>query len=470
MKNTLSTITFNVKPIVRHDEMEGKEYLVVPCVMMVEGVHNGSGGAIYYPAKELAKTPQVWNHKPVVVYHPNSGTACDPIVLSSRKIGIIMNAIWDDGKLKAEAWLDPDRIEKVDNRIAEAIENQTMMELSTGLYLDLEAEEGTWNGEDYVGIARNYRPDHLAILPDIKGACSMDDGAGFLRLNSATPLITDQTAKDYAGIFDVLGLVSNELSHDEIREQLHGEVNTASDPESYNYVVEVYEDEFVYETSNHLYKRGYNVTDNKVTLIGLPMEVVRKVTFTEVTNEIKKGKNMDKKEFVNGLIENKVTTWTEEDRETLMGMDESVLNKMVPVEVKKEEKTEVQNAAEEGAKDIQPKPVEKEATSAKMTKEEFMNSAPDDVRQAWQYGVDVMNAEKTKLVEVILANEKNVFEKEYLNTKDVAELKAIASLAAPAVAENQGDERFNYAGQGNPAQVENTEEGLALPVMEFTSK
>ena len=40
---------------------------------------------------------------------------------------------------------------------------------------------GDWNGKAYVGIARNYRPDHLAILPDMKGACSIADGAGLCR-------------------------------------------------------------------------------------------------------------------------------------------------------------------------------------------------------------------------------------------------------------------------------------------------
>lgn len=30
-------------------------------------------------------------------------------------------------------------------------------------------------------VARNHRPDHLAILPDQVGACSLADGAGLIR-------------------------------------------------------------------------------------------------------------------------------------------------------------------------------------------------------------------------------------------------------------------------------------------------
>lgn len=182
-KNQLITLTSKVTPSVRNDRMEDRDWLVVPMVMLVEGVHNGSCGALYYPKEELEKTPVSWNHKPVVVYHPNGPTACDPDVLTNRKVGVIMNTKYEDGKLKAEAWLDPDRIKKIDNRISEAIENKSMMELSTGLFTDLEDVEGDWGSEHFEAIAKNYRPDHLALLPDMVGACSTADGAGFLRLN-----------------------------------------------------------------------------------------------------------------------------------------------------------------------------------------------------------------------------------------------------------------------------------------------
>ena len=178
----LQILTQNVKPITRKDTMEGEDYLVVPMVMITQGVHNGSHGAFYYPPEELEKTPVVWNHKPVVVYHPD-GSACDPATLTARKIGVIMNTTYKDGKLKAEAWLNEKRVKKVDGRIIDAIENEEMLEVSTGVFVDEEKSEGVWNGEDYAIIARNYRPDHLAVLPDKTGACSIEDGAGFLRLN-----------------------------------------------------------------------------------------------------------------------------------------------------------------------------------------------------------------------------------------------------------------------------------------------
>lgn len=187
MAKHFARIVTNIKPIVRNDRMEGRDWLVVPTVMMVEGVHNGSDGPILYPADELAKLPVAWNHKPVVVYHPivngQSTTACDPIELTTRKIGVMMNTSWD-GKLKTESWLQPERIEQVDKRVGEALNKAEMMEVSIGVYMDLERTEGEWNGEAYAGIARNLVPDHLAVLPDLVGACSIADGAGLLRTNA----------------------------------------------------------------------------------------------------------------------------------------------------------------------------------------------------------------------------------------------------------------------------------------------
>jgi len=166
--------------------MEGKTYKVVPMVMMVVGVHSGSQGALYYPKAELSKTPEAWNHKPVVVYHPTMNgrgvSACSPDVLTSHKIGVIMNTKFDTlGRLVAEAWLDPDRIEKVDPRVGKAVDKLSTLECSTGMFMEVEATEGKFEGEEYKGVARNYRPDHLAVLPDKVGACSVKDGAGFIR-------------------------------------------------------------------------------------------------------------------------------------------------------------------------------------------------------------------------------------------------------------------------------------------------
>ncbi len=186
---TFENITMNLSPLVRHETLEGREYYVVPVVMLTEGVHNGSEGPLLYPGEEIGKTPGVWDHKPIVVYHPPKGSACEPAVLNSRKVGMLLNTKYAKGnakkktlgKLTSEAWLEKSRLPLVDERLIGNLESGEVMEVSTGLYTDNEGPEGEWNGEMYQAIARNYRPDHLALLPDQVGACSIADGAGLLR-------------------------------------------------------------------------------------------------------------------------------------------------------------------------------------------------------------------------------------------------------------------------------------------------
>lgn len=164
--------------------LEGRKHLVVPAVMITVGVHNGSAGPVFYPASELQKSVPFWNAKPVVVYHPDlssGGIAGSPVVFNQQKIGTLFNVRFEGNALKCECWIDPERCASVDNRVLSAIQKNSVVEVSTGLFCDFENEKGVWNGEDYDAIARNIRPDHLAILPDLIGACSIADGAGLCR-------------------------------------------------------------------------------------------------------------------------------------------------------------------------------------------------------------------------------------------------------------------------------------------------
>ncbi|MDR2170672.1 MAG: DUF2213 domain-containing protein [Planctomycetaceae bacterium] len=177
------SIVWNIeqKPLIRQEELDGRSYIVVPMSMILEGVHAGSQGSIYYSKEELSKTPAMWNMKPVTVQHPFKGdTATDLDVYKKQAIGMIMHAQWKDEKLKAEAWLDKEKIEDKEPLVLEHIETWTPMEVSTGLFADCVVDPGSWQGERYDTVAKNIRADHLAILPNKSGACSIQDGAGLL--------------------------------------------------------------------------------------------------------------------------------------------------------------------------------------------------------------------------------------------------------------------------------------------------
>jgi hypothetical protein len=472
MLNGFRKVTANFAGLTRHDKMEGRDFIVAPMIMIVEGVHEGSEGALLYPAEELSKTPAVWNHKPIVVYHPERDgrgiSACDPDVLTNRKVGVIMNTSFEGDKLKAEAWLEVDRMNAVDDRIASAVEKQEMMELSTGLFTDNEKMEGEWNGEEYLAIARNYRPDHLALLPDLKGACSIEDGAGFLRLN--------------------------EMGHGSIRSllstALHGKAEDV-------WIEEVYGDFFIYENDGKLYKQSYEEEEGKITITGNAVEVVRIIEYhtTEgafvASSELnavynRKEDKMKKEKIVDGLIANKSTRWKEEDKETLMGLEKKVLENMVPVEnVEDNNKAAVDAAAQEGGKDVAAasQPAESAttdtATEAKaeekveppaenMTAEDYINKAPAELQGVLRNGLKSYNANKVSLIKIITANEKNQFTKEQLEAKDLGELQALAILASDTEEEQQEVNTLNFRGQGPIVEATaEDEEPLPLPSINY---
>lgn len=184
------TLPSNHRDMIR--ELEGRKHYVVPVVMIAGDkthgmVMHGSGGATLYPPSETAKTVHLWNGRPIVrdhVYLHGISSANDPQAYSNQRVGTVFNARIDNGRLVAEAWIDIERANAVDPRIVAAIVERRMLEVSTGVYVDVAQGTGVVNGRAYQGVAINYRPDHLAILLDTTGACSLQDGCGLLR-NSA---------------------------------------------------------------------------------------------------------------------------------------------------------------------------------------------------------------------------------------------------------------------------------------------
>ena len=163
----------------------GKEYIVAPVVMLVPGVHNGSDGPLFYPPEELAANPAAWDGKPVTVGHPPGGRAYNPA--NTPTVGRVRNARFAGGKLRAEAWLDTDALVYHTEELYNALESGGTVEVSTGLYTENEHNPGTAPcGVPYTYVARNYQPDHLAILLGQQGACSIAAGCGMPVANANT--------------------------------------------------------------------------------------------------------------------------------------------------------------------------------------------------------------------------------------------------------------------------------------------
>lgn len=181
----------NISAKARLETLNGREYLVVSARLIVPGVLNGSKGPLYYPPEEVAHNHTDWNGMPLVLRHPMNQegkpvSARDPEILATHGLGFVFRSLINNGPLDAEAWFDVQRTGALDKTLPShqqmlpRLKAGKAIELSTGLFTqDFPAPEGSvHNGVKYTHVARNYRPDHLAVLPDEVGACSVNDGCG----------------------------------------------------------------------------------------------------------------------------------------------------------------------------------------------------------------------------------------------------------------------------------------------------
>lgn len=453
--------------------LEGREHIVVPMVILTEGVHNGSSGPLYYGKDELGKTPESWNHKPVVVYHPTMNgqgiSACDPAVINTRKVGVMMNTKLDGNRLVSEAWIEKSRADAVDSRIMNAIDRKEMMELSTGVFVDAETKPGVWGSESYVGIARNFRPDHLALLPDQIGACSIADGAGFLRNSRHQDQQGSATVLSFLkSIFRKAGVTVNEMSFSNIRESLCDALRARFAPKAASesmmgpglWVEDVYSNFVVYEFDSKLYRLGYTTTQTGIALSeDAPVEVVRVTEYRTVTgafvgntNPSQPQQNMNKKELISKIVANS-KVWKESD---LVNMSEDQLKALLPAETATPAAAAAPVATPAAAPAAAAPTANTTPAPKAVTLDEYVNAAPAPVQEVLRNAIALTNANREAAIATITAN--SDFTKEELAGKSLAELEKLAKLVTPK----------NYGGMAPVANASPTkEEPLPLPSMTF---
>ena len=180
-----------MKEILHHD----KRYIVVPATLIVPGVLNGSNGPIYYGAEDIAQSVPSWQGVAVTLGHP---AKADGSPLSARSnevfnqfgLGLINNPRLSQNSLVADLWIDVELTRRNSPAVLARLRSRQPLEISTGLNLDTEVANGVWANRQgqqvrYTRVARRFRPDHLAILVNQPGACSLDDGCGANRRDVA---------------------------------------------------------------------------------------------------------------------------------------------------------------------------------------------------------------------------------------------------------------------------------------------
>jgi len=189
MKNKPQFVTFtgNVNgATLKRKQLKGKDYLVGPVIMAREIVMN----SLMYKSVELKSSVPHWNGCPAVLGHPmdadgNFLSANSPDIIEDVGVGFVYNTKLDSqSRLCSELWIEEDSL-TTHTALKTAIDEGEVIEVSTGLYYTPMAGNGTFKNRKYKALACNIKPDHLAILLNDKGACSVEDGAGFPRANQA---------------------------------------------------------------------------------------------------------------------------------------------------------------------------------------------------------------------------------------------------------------------------------------------
>ena len=485
-----STIT-NVQS--RPAQWLGKDYMVVPVIMAVEGVHNGSAGPMFYPANELQSSSEHWVGVPVTVQHPkdDKGQFTMAVNVPEVIIGHIQESLWD-GKLRAEAWIDVEKANDISTEIMTIIRGNGQLEVSTGLLSEDEIIKGDWKGEAYEAIVRDIIPDHLALLPGEKGACSWTDGCG-VRANEGggekmlfkgfdLSELKDAKGKDIP--LNILSAyTANEISHGDVRQQIQSEINAKDNQNQYHFVRDVFDKFFIYSKEQEgqklqLFKQGYNLAANdEVEMVGDVIEVIEKTDYINV-NVKKEDLKMDNKkkevliEKVKALITNEKSSYADEDQKWLEEMEEGQLDKLIAnVGITEDAEKSLVTAAVEKAFDEaihsgEVIKVEKKDPDKKKppTVDDFIANAPAEMQDVLQSGLDMHRDKKVALVGQILTNEQNKFTKEELEVKGVGELMNIAALIPLQKVEDDNVASYAANSAGDPGASK--EEPMEMPVME----
>lgn len=439
---------------VRTELHDGRKYLVVPVVMMVEGVHSGSVGPVLHRADQLAQYLDTWNNRPITLEHPKVDgeyvSANSPGILTQYEVGRTFNTHFEDNKLKAEAWIDEQKIIARSPTALSAIRKGQPLEVSVGVFSETAAIEGEWHGETYESVAEHYRPDHLALLPEGKGACSWEDGCG-IRVNMEGGTMDDlpKVFKDLAQKGYAVSPVVNEPGYRQITETLQSKLNAMDKADRTYYLQDVFADYFVYavqdmeQGSQTLYKRTYSIDVNDEVEIGdSPTEVRKKTEYvtmgkmvrTKFNNNSKKGGKMacceDK---VDRLIANKLTRFSADDKEWLMSLEESQLDRMSPKEPEKKEVTPPPQVNKEEVID--------EFKGSLKSIEDYTKLMPEEMKAMVNEGVTLHKERREKLIKGIMDNTKDVWEEDTLKEMPIETLERVAKSIGKPV---------DYSGMGQP--------------------
>lgn len=166
------------KKNIRKETRNGREVIIVPSATLPDNIVMND---IMYPADEIAKSYHTLDRTPAPLGHPMVNgqfvSALDPEGLNAGWIGAWNeNVRREGGRVFLDKVIDVARANESEGgrRVLEAINKGEPIHTSTGLLAHLEPIKKA----NYKYVARDIDFDHDAILLDVAGAATPDDGVG----------------------------------------------------------------------------------------------------------------------------------------------------------------------------------------------------------------------------------------------------------------------------------------------------
>lgn len=431
------SVTANISGEVREETLDGREYWVVPVRMLREGVLNGSGGPVLYKRDDMERYAASWDMKPVVVNHPTTrnGSAASKKILEKYGVGFLLDNEVNGSYQDANAWIDKAKADKVDIRIRQAIENGIRMEVSTGLFADQLRKKGRWNGDRYKGVAKNYRPDHLALLPDMVGACSLAHGCGLITANQAIPLKRMKKIQDVVNrLWKGKPLGNCGCQHKK-------------------------GDSSMKKTSK---SRAVKVSANAKRLID---RIIGDGSGNWSKDDLSMLRKMDEdalKKIDAGRRQLRKLKATAKSADKLANAAAARRREKKRRRQEAERKARLQNSKSRKRRpcddddDDEQEPIRNQLASIK-TVDEALRLMPKPIRSMLSNGLGVYRQQRKQLVKIVLANKANKFTKEQLQKMDDDVLNKLALMANEG-SDDDSDEPspFNFFGRQGAASLQNT--------------
>lgn len=167
---------------VRQERLNGRKYLVAPTKPM-RAMDLDQG---YVPKRQIRRSEKAWNGTPVTLNHPHDengnlvSASSTPEIAGKTNLGYLYNveSVENGEMLEGEVWIDRHNAESIGGQaeeLVEKLENGEKVSVSTSYFGD-RLDPGNYDGEHREKVMGNLRPDHLALLPNKEGRCSIEDG------------------------------------------------------------------------------------------------------------------------------------------------------------------------------------------------------------------------------------------------------------------------------------------------------